>query len=82
MRGSQRFPEKEEESDISKDLDWITTRVAKARKACPTVTEAVSTRVEELLRGELAERELSGAKLKSIAEALMADTVPQPPKTG
>lgn len=67
---------------MPKEVDWITTRIAEARKACPTVTDAASTRIEALLRGEMAERDLSATKRKSIAQALIVDMVPPEPKTG
>jgi hypothetical protein len=67
---------------MSKDVNWITARITEARKLHPTVTEAVSTQIEELLRGQLSERELSTAKLSKVAKALIADMVPPSQKTG
>ena len=59
---------------------WITTRVTKARKRHPSVTEAVSDRIDQLLAGELSERQLPPTELTSVARALIADMVSAPPK--
>jgi hypothetical protein len=63
------------------DVHWTAARIAKARKHHTSVTDAVFTRIEKLLRGELSERPLSSTKLTSIAKVLIADMVPVPPKT-
>ncbi len=65
---------------MSTDSSWITTLIAKARKHHPSMPGAVSTRIEGLLDGQLSERQLTPAELKSAAAALIADTVPVPPK--
>lgn len=67
---------------MSKNVDWITARIAQARKQHPAVTDTVSMQIEGLLRGELAERELSGARLAKIAKTMIADTWPAAPETG
>jgi hypothetical protein len=66
---------------VSADNLWITTRITEARKQHPTVTDAVSSRIEGLLNGQLSERQLPQAELKSIATTLIEDMVPVPPKT-
>lgn len=65
---------------MSNDACWITARIAQARERHPFVTEAVSARIEGLLNGELSERRPSSRELASIANALIADMVPAPPK--
>jgi hypothetical protein len=59
---------------------WITTRITEARKHHPLVTDAASDRIEELLNGQLSERQLPQAELKTVAAALIADMIPVPPK--
>ena len=59
---------------------WIITRVGKARKLHIAVTEAASVRLEQLLRGQLSERQLSSTEIMKVAMALIADMVPAPPK--
>ena len=65
---------------MSNDDQWITTRVAEARKHHPLVTEAVSARIGPLLNGELSERPLPTARLTAVAKALIVDMAPAPPK--
>ena len=65
---------------MSNDVDWITARIAAARKRHASVTEAVSARIEKLLKGPLSERQIPTAELTSIATALIADMAPTPPK--
>ena len=62
------------------DAQWITTRVTEARKLHPSVTEAVSVRIAQLLMGPLTERQLSPTELAKVASALIVDMVPAPPK--
>ena len=66
---------------MSADDHWITTRIIEARKPHPLVTEAVSSRMAELLKGQLTEQQLSQKDLTSVARALIADMGPAPPKT-
>jgi hypothetical protein len=61
---------------MSNDVQWIAARIAEARKNHDSVTDAVSTRMEKLLGGELSEQPLSTTKLSSIAKSLLADMVP------
>jgi len=63
------------------DDHWVTTRITEARTRYPLVTEGVSSRMEELLKGQLSEQQLSKRDLMSVAKALIADMMPAPPKT-
>ncbi len=65
---------------MSNDVRWITARITEARKSHASVTEAVSSRMEELLNGQLSERQLPSTELTIIAKALLADMVPAAPK--
>lgn len=65
---------------MSNDDHWITTRITEARKCHPLVTEAVSARIDQLLTGQLSERQLPSTELTSVAMALLEDMVPAPPK--
>lgn len=65
---------------MSIDDHWITTRITKARKRHPLVTEAVSARIDQLLTGQLSERQLPSTTLTSVARALIVDMIPAPPK--
>ena len=65
---------------MSTDDSWITTRITEARKHHSEVTDAASARIEELLNGQLSERQLPQAELKTVAAALIADMAPVPPK--
>ena len=62
------------------DVRWITARIAEARKGHASVLDAVAVRLEDLLRDQLSERQLTPTELRSIATALIADMVPTPPK--
>ena len=63
----------------SDDL-WITTRISETRKRHGSVTEAVSARMEKLLKGQLSERQLPHSELTSVARAFIEDMVPALPK--
>jgi len=65
---------------LANEADWIATRITEARKRHPLVTEAVSARMDQLLKGLLSERLLPSTELTSVARALIADMVPAPPK--
>ena len=60
--------------------DWVTTRITEASKRHPLVTEAVSSRMVQLLNAQLSDRHLTPANLKSVAAELIEDMVPFPPK--
>ena len=66
---------------MSTDDQWITTRIAEARNHHPLVTEAVSSRIAEALKGQLGEERLSQMDLTHHASMLIADMVPAPPMT-
>jgi len=53
--------------------DWIKPRIAEAKAGIPLVTQPVLVRVEELLKGELSERELAKGDLASIAKELIVE---------
>ena len=63
----------------SNDL-WITTRITEARENNPSVTNAASARIEELLSSQLSERQLTQAELKSTAATLIVDMASISPK--
>lgn len=65
---------------MSPDDPWIFARVSESRKHHPLVTEAVSTRIDKLLKGQLSEGQLTSPELTSVARDLIADMVPAPPK--
>ena len=62
------------------DIDWVRVRLAHAREACPLITEAVSDRVEILLKGQLSDHLLTQGELTATAKALLADMVSTPEK--
>ncbi len=53
--------------------DWVSKLVEKAQKAHPSVTEAAATRMKELLKGQLSDRQLRSTELTSTAKALISD---------
>ncbi len=59
---------------------WITARITQSHKLYPSVTEAVSTRLQQLLKGQLSERQLTQAELGAVAKALIDDMAPASPK--
>jgi hypothetical protein len=65
---------------MSTDDHWITTRNNEARKCHSLVTEAVSARIEQLLKGQLSDGQLTSTELTSVARELIADMVPTPPR--
>ncbi len=62
------------------DDQWITTRITEARTCHPLVTEAVSSRIAEVLKVQLSGQQLSQRDLTSIAEELIAEMHPTPPE--
>lgn len=60
---------------------WITAKISQSRKPYPSVTEAVSTRLHTLLKGQLSERSLTQAELGTVAKALIDDMTPALQKT-
>ncbi len=70
-----------ERAEVPKDEAWIDERVSKAKKAHPTVTDSTATRMTELLKGQISERQLRATELTKIANDLIADMAePAPPK--
>ena len=65
---------------MSNDAHWVAARIVEVRKRHPSVTEAVATRMGELLSGRLSERKLRPTELTIVARALIADMAPVPPK--
>ena len=63
---------------MSNDQNWITGRITEARKRHPPVTDSVSARMEELLKDQFSERQLSKTELTSVAKELIASMVPTP----
>ena len=61
---------------MSNNNEWISDRIAEASEQNPLVTEIVMGRIAQLLNGQLSERQLPSAELKSVAETLIGDMVP------
>jgi hypothetical protein len=61
---------------VVKDEDWIAKRVNEAHKAHPSVTDSAATRILELIKGKVMDRQLSAAELREIAKTLLADIAP------
>ena len=66
---------------MATDDHWIGTRITEARECHPLVTEAVSYRMAQVLKGQLSEQQLSQGDLTILAKALIADMDATPPKT-
>ncbi len=62
------------------DGDWITQRIAAAKADRPLVTQPVLARIEELLRGQLSEGEVSKGDLTTVAKDLLAKMASVPPE--
>lgn len=60
---------------------WFTTRTAQAKALFPSITDAVSTRIEELLSGAFSDRQQTPTELKAIAWELLKANDPAPPKS-
>ena len=60
------------------DVQWISARVAEAWKSHTSITDAVSARIQELLSGQLSERQLTSREFSSLAAELIADMTPDP----
>jgi hypothetical protein len=61
---------------MSNEVHWIKARIAEAREHHASVTEAVSTRLDKLLNGQISERPLRPSELADIANDLIADMRP------
>mgnify|MGYP001585529363 CR=1 FL=1 len=66
---------------MSSGEDWISIRVEEAQKTHTSVTDSAVTRMKQLLRGPLSERQLKSTELTTTAKALLADmSAPVTPK--
>lgn len=54
------------------DNKWITDRISKASKIHPGLNLTVTNRMEELVQGELSERQLTKTELKKVAAQLLS----------
>jgi hypothetical protein len=64
------------------DEDWVAKRVNEAHKAHPSLADSAASRILELLKGKVMDRQLSTAELREIAKMLLADIAPlASPKT-
>ena len=67
---------------MNKDKDWVAERVNETRKAYPAVSDSSATRIVELVKGKVMDRQLSTTELQEIAKILLADIEPPAsPKT-
>lgn len=57
----------------NEDLSWITARITKTKESHPLVTEAVSSRISQLLETTLSERQLTSTEFTSVATTLLDD---------
>ena len=62
------------------DGDWIAQRVAAAKPDHALVTQAALTLIEELLKGQLSEGEVSKGDLTTVATDLLAKMASVPPE--
>lgn len=62
---------------MSSEVDWTKAVVTEARKHHASVTEAAHSRIGELLKTQLSDRQIPAAELKLLASALIADMLPQ-----
>jgi hypothetical protein len=60
---------------MSNDDSWIAARIREARERSPLVTEVVSARMGDLLKGQISERQLSSGELATVAVQLLSDMV-------
>jgi hypothetical protein len=65
---------------MSKDVDWITSAISKAREQSAEVPEPIWTQIEASLRGRFTQRPIPAIELASIARQLIEDMVPAPPE--
>ena len=73
--------DKEPDSAMDSGVHWVSSILKAARKDNPLVADRVFARLENLLEGQLSERDLSPANLKAVANQLIGDTVPTLPET-
>ncbi|MDH4185986.1 MAG: hypothetical protein OEV08_03225 [Nitrospira sp.] len=65
---------------MASDPSWVSTRINEAHKANPSVAESVLKNVEELLKAQMSERQLSSKELAEIAKTLIAANIAAPPE--
>jgi len=70
-----------DEAAPAPEQSWSTTRTAQAKALFPSITDVVSTRIDQLLTGAFSERQQTNTELKAIAWELLKANVPTPPKT-
>lgn len=64
------------------DKDWVAERVNESRKAHPAVSDSSASRIVDLVKGKVMDRQLSTTELQEIAKTLLADIEPPAlPKT-
>ena len=64
---------------MTNDEHWARTRISEASKHYPLVSEAVLSKVGQLLEGQLSEQTLSPTILRRIATELIGDMAAKPP---
>ena len=57
---------------MSDETNWVTSQIEITRRIHP-MTDAISTRLAELLNGQLSERQLTNAEALTIAALLIQD---------
>lgn len=63
-------------SQVCMDENWPKKRTAEAKANHLTITDAVSTRMEKLLAGQLSDRRLTASELKAVSMELLRAMVP------
>jgi hypothetical protein len=58
---------------------WITARISDAQASHPSVTDAVSARLHELLKGPFSEGHITQTDLRTVANTLLKGMVPSSP---
>jgi len=57
---------------MSNHQSWVKDRITQAKKSNSMVAESVTSRMEELLNGQLSEQLLTKAELTTLAKELVA----------
>lgn len=65
---------------MSNDDHWAKTRISESRQQHPLVPEAVSARLENLLKGQLSGGPLTATELMHLSRELIAEMAQTPPK--
>ena len=66
---------------MARDVTWASTRISEAHRINPSITESVLTNIENLLKAQLSEHQLSPKELADTAKILIAANGPAPVKT-